>query len=238
MVYLSADDVVSWTGEAYDLVRKNGLSDAIVVFGDGFMGLSKWQGKLTGYTNLALDVHQYVIFNNQQIVFNHTQKINYACEGWTQQTEQSMDTSTGFGPTLVAEWSQADTDCAKYLTNVGWGNRWTGTYDTGNSSDPNNALTPRCPTTDSSCSCTAANADPSQYSDDYKKFLLMFAEAQMTSFEKGWGWFYWTWWTSEGSTQWSYKRGLAAGILPEKAYDKSFKCDSDIPTFSGLPETY
>ena len=238
MVYLSADDVVSWTGQAHDLVRKNGVSDAIVVFGDGFMGLSKWQGKLTGYSNLALDVHQYVIFNNQQIVFNHTQKINYACEGWTQQTEQSMDTSTGFGPTLIAEWSQADTDCAKYLTNVGWGNRWTGTYDTGNSSDPNNALTPRCPTTDSTCSCSGANADPSQYSDDYKKFLLMFAEAQMTSFEKGWGWFYWTWWTSEGSTQWSYKRGLAAGILPKKAYDKSFKCDSDIPSFSGLAETY
>ena len=65
-----------------------------------------------------------------------TEKVDYACRGWTEQTETSMDTSTGYGPTLVAEWSQADTDCATYLNNVGWGNRWTGTYDTGNASDP------------------------------------------------------------------------------------------------------
>ena len=46
-------------------------------------------------------------------------KIEYACDGWTKQTQESMNTATGFGPTLIAEWSQADTDCAKHLTNVG-----------------------------------------------------------------------------------------------------------------------
>ncbi|KAJ9151160.1 Glucan 1,3-beta-glucosidase 2 [Pleurostoma richardsiae] len=239
MTFLPVDQVISWTEEMYALVRKNGVKNAIVVFGDGFMGLSNWQGRMTGYDDMALDVHQYVIFNNNQIDYNHTTKITYACEGWTEQTEQSMDTSTGYGPTLVAEWSQADTDCAQYLTNVGWGNRWTGTYNTGNSSDPLNALTPRCPTLNDQCDCTDANADPSAYSDDYKTFLRTFAEAQMDSFEKGWGWFYWTWWTSgEGSTQWSYKRGMAAGILPEKAYDRSFNCNDTVPTFSSLPETY
>ena len=34
----------------------------------------------------------------------------------------------------------------------------------------------------------------------------MNAEAQMDSFEKGWGWFYWTWKT-EGATQWDWKAG-------------------------------
>lgn len=242
MTFIAPSEVLNWTTTVYSMVRANGLpNDTVVVIGDGFRGLDAWQGELTGYGDgLALDVHQYVIFNNEQIVYNHTEKVTYACEGWTEQTTRSMDTSTGFGPTMVAEWSQADTDCATNLNNVGWGNRWTGTYNTGNSSDPLEALTPRCPTTDDTCSCSAANNDPSTYSDDYKQFLLYFASAQMDSFEHGWGWWYWTWWTSEGSTQWSYKRGLAAGILPAKAYDRSFSCNSTtIPDwYPGLPETY
>ncbi|KUI53000.1 putative glucan 1,3-beta-glucosidase D [Cytospora mali] len=241
MTVISANEVINWTETVYSMVRANGLNNSIVVFGDGFRGLANWHGEMTGYGDtMALDVHQYVIFNNEQIVYNHSQKVNYACEGWTQQSEMSMNTSTGFGPTLVAEWSQADTDCATYLNNVGWGNRWTGTYNTYNASDPLAALTPRCPLEDDTCSCASANADPSEYTDDYKQFLLYFAEAQMDSFEAGWGWFYWTWWTSEGSWQWSYKRGLEAGILPAKAYDRSFHCNSSsIPDWSPeLPEYY
>lgn len=234
MVSLSASAVISWTTEAFNLVRKNGIT-ANVVFGDGFMGLANWQGQLTGMDGLVLDVHQYVIFNNDQIVYTHQKKVQYACDGWTEQTEQSIDTSTGFGPTMFAEWSQADTDCADDLTNVGWGNRWTGTYDSGNSSTE--ALTPKCPTQDSTCTCDGANADPSTYSDTYKKFLKMFAEAQMVSFEKGWGWWYWTW-DTESAPQWSYKQGLTAGILPDKAYDKDFNCDADVPDFSDLSETF
>ncbi|KAI1380405.1 glycoside hydrolase family 5 protein [Hypoxylon crocopeplum] len=234
MVSLPAAAVTSWTTQAFDLVRKNGVA-ANVVFGDGFMGLANWQGKLAGMDGLVLDVHQYVIFNNDQIVYTHQKKVQYACDGWSQQTLQSMDTATGFGPTMFAEWSQADTDCANYLTNVGWGNRWTGTYDSGNVSTQ--ALTPKCPAQDSSCTCDGANADPSTYSDTYKNFLKMFAEAQMVSFEKGWGWWYWTW-DTEDAPQWSYKKGLAAGILPAKAYDKDFNCDSDVPDFQGLSETF
>lgn len=240
MTVISPSEVINWTETVYAMVRANGLNNSIVVFGDGFRGLANWQGEMTGYgDNMALDVHQYVIFNNEQIVYNHSQKVRYACDGWTQQSEQSMDTSTGFGPTLVAEWSQADTDCATHLNNVGWGNRWTGTYDTGNASDPLQALTPRCPAMDDTCSCTSANADPGLYTDDYKQFLLYFAEAQMDSFEAAWGWFYWTWWTSEASWQWSYKKGREAGILPQKAYDRTFHCNStEIPEWSALPEWY
>lgn len=242
MTVISPTEVINWTETVYARVRANGLNNkTVVVFGDGFRGLDNWQGEMSGYGDgMALDVHQYVIFNNNQIVYNHTEKVNYACQGWTEQTEQSMNTSTGFGPTLIAEWSQADTDCATYLNNVGWGNRWTGTYDTGNASDPLRALTPRCPLEDDTCNCASANADPSSYSDDYKQFLLYFASAQMDSFETGWGWWYWTWWTGSGSTQWSYKRGLAAGILPKKAYDRSFRCDNTtVPDwYPSLPETY
>ncbi|GKT46558.1 putative glucan endo-1,3-beta-glucosidase [Colletotrichum spaethianum] len=233
-VDLNNADVVSWTEQAYKLVKGNGIG-GIVVFGDGFMGLANWQGKLTGHSDLALDVHQYVIFNTDQIVYTHKKKVEYACSGWTEQTEQSMDTSTGYGPTLFAEWSQADTDCAKHLTNVGWGNRWTGTYDTGNTTT--SILEPRCPTEDTKCSCDAANADASTFSSDYKQFLQMFAEAQMYSFEKGWGWWYWTW-DTESAPLWSYKKGLAAGILPAKAYERDFNCSGTVPDFGDLPEYY
>lgn len=231
MTALNATAVESWTASAFELVRNNGV-EAYVAFGDGFMGLENWQGVLQGYDGLLLDVHQYVIFNAAQIAYNHTAKVNYACTGWTEQAEQSMSVSTGFGPTIFAEWSQADTDCAEYLNNVGAGTRWEGDYDVG---DASTAVTsPACPTaSEDNCDCTDANADPSNYSDAYKQFLQMFAEAQMASFEHGWGWFYWTWIT-EDATQWSYKSGLAAGILPSLAYQPDFNCTQTVPNYSGL----
>lgn len=230
MTELEPSEVIAWTEKSYKIVRDNGIK-AIVVFGDGFMGLDNWQGLMTGYDDMALDVHQYVIFNKDQIVYTHQEKVEYACKGWTQQAEQSMDTSTGYGPTLFAEWSQADTDCVPLINAGVIGSRWDGTHSSVDE--------PTCPTDPDECSCSEANADPSSYSDEYKKFLKMFAEAQMHSFEKGWGWWYWTWKT-EDAVQWSYEAGLKAGIMPEKAWDREFNCDSDVPNFkkNGLSETY
>lgn len=242
MTYLDTTTVLNWTTNAISTIRANNLS-AILVFGDGFMGLDNWQGKLQNEANLLLDVHQYVIFNVDQIALNHSDKVNFACKGWTAQALRSEDTSTGFGPTLCGEWSQADTDCAGYLNNVGVGSRWEGTLNMastpGGSSD-GSVLSPTCPTQNSPrCSCTEANAATSAYSAAYKNWLLDFAEAQMHSFEQGWGWFYWTWKT-EAAAQWSYRDGLAAGILPQKAYQRTFDCSGTVPDYPGLglPEYY
>lgn len=235
MVELETATVLNWTTTAIDLVRSNGIN-CTIVFGDGFLGLENWQGELQGLSGLLLDVHQYVVFNVEQIVLDHSDKVKFACVDWTNQTVQSMDTSTGFGPTLCGEWSQADTDCTQYLNNVGVGSRWEGTLntiDTPGGSSSGSVLTPTCPTDNNpQCSCTNANEDPSAYSAAYKQWLLQFAEAQMASFEKGWGWFYWTWQT-ETATQWSYKAGLAAGILPTKPWERTFNCSS-IPLYAGL----
>ena len=241
MVVLDTNSVLTWTKSAVEIIRKNGIT-ALIVFGDGFLGLDNWQGQLQNIPNLLLDVHQYVIFNTEQIVLDHKDKTNFACGGWTQQTLRSMNTATGFGPTLCGEWSQADTDCAQYLNNVGIGSRWEGTLNmasTPGGSTNGSILTPTCPTNNNPrCSCDNANADPSTYSAAYKQWLLQFAEAQMHSFEQGWGWFYWTWQT-ETASQWSYKAGLAAGILPTKTWDRNFNCSS-IPDYAalGLPEYY
>ncbi|KAJ4299225.1 hypothetical protein N0V90_004469 [Kalmusia sp. IMI 367209] len=239
MVDLNTDDVLTWTQKAITQIRKDGIN-AVLVFGDGFLGLDKWQGRLQNNKNLLLDVHQYVIFNLDQLQLNHTDKLNFACKAWTKQSERSMDTTTGFGPTMCGEWSQADTDCTKYINNVNIGTRWEGTLDTGNAST--SVLDPYCPLKSKSCSCASANADPSNYSDAYKKWLYQFAVAQMISFEAGWGWFYWTWKT-EKATQWSWELGMKNGILPSKTWDRDFSCPdspSDLDDFAklGLPESY
>ncbi|KAJ6257695.1 glucan 1,3-beta-glucosidase [Drechslerella dactyloides] len=214
-------DLISWTANAYKIVRENGV-EAAQVFSDSLRSLTTWQGELQGYSDsLVLDTHEYVIFDNALLSMKHSAKITFACETWTEQIEGSM--KTGFGPTMVGEWSQADTDCTKYLNGVGNGARWIGTF-----SDTKGV--PRCPTGDEQCSCDLANADPSEFSAEYKLFLKTWAQAQMRAFEKGWGWFYWTWKT-EAAPLWSYQAGLAAGIMPESAY----KSDWDIHSPNILP---
>ncbi|MCJ1328598.1 hypothetical protein MMC10_005275 [Thelotrema lepadinum] len=237
MVVLETTDVFNWTSSAIDIVRKNGIT-ALISMADGFLGLTKWQGQMQGVQNLVLDAHQYVIFNVDQIAFDHTTKLNFACAGWTGQMQLSMNTATGFGPTLCGEWSQADTDCLAYLNNVNVGSRWEGTLNLPSDQSPD--LSPSCPLKSSACSCNSANAPASSYSDDYKKWLLMNAEAQMTSFETGWGWFYWTWLTETG-TQWSWKLGMDAGILPAKVWERSYNCSGGtLPegSFGSLSEAY
>ena len=242
MTSLDTQTVMTWSQNAINQIRTNGFNGLIII-GDGFMGLDNWQGLLTGVENVVLDAHQYVIFNTQQIVLAHHDKINFACGGWTSQSKLSMNTNTGFGPTIFGEWSQADTDCAEYLNNVGIGSRWEGTLNmigTPGGSTSGSVLTPTCPTNNNPrCSCTKANADTPSYSDTYKQWLLMFAEAQMDSFEVGWGWFYWTWQT-ESAPQWSYKDALAAGIVPKLVYQRGWDCNQSIPSFGSgdLPEYY
>ncbi|KAI9893989.1 MAG: hypothetical protein M1814_004759 [Vezdaea aestivalis] len=241
MVKIDTQKVLAWTAEAKKRVRAKGIN-ATIVIGDGFLGLQKWAGGLLpDSSGMVLDVHQYVVFNVQQVLWDHSTKIKYACQTWTEQSKQSMDPKTGFGAIMCGEWSQADTDCALNINNVRVGSRWQGNFDQGPFGMAPQ-LTPLCPlgkTTASQCDCGPANGDPSSYSATYKQWLKMFAEAQMHSFEQGWGWFYWTW-DTEQAVQWSYKKGLAAGILPSKAYAPDFKCDKEVPDFGalGLSEGY
>jgi glucan 1,3-beta-glucosidase len=220
------DALISWTEQVIKLVQDNGVT-ATQCFSESFRGLSSWYGKLSGHGDkLAIDVHEYTIFDTYNIGLKHADRIAYACKTWTDQISGGL---TGFGPTMVGEWSQAGTDCAKYLNNVGNGARWNGTYGEGEG-----AL---CPTRDSQCNCDLANADPSTFTAEYKIFLKTWALAQMFAFEKSWGWFYWTWKT-ESAPLWSYQAGIKAGLLPPKAYERDWDCSKDIPSLGSLPEYY
>ncbi|KAH8704944.1 glycoside hydrolase superfamily [Talaromyces proteolyticus] len=237
LLTLDIATVLNWTVKATDIVQKNGIK-AMISMGDGFLNLDKWQYimKTDVPSNLLLDTHQYTIFNVNEIDLAHADKINLTCTSWLPMLEKVNSTTNGWGPTICGEFSQADTDCAQYLNNVGSGTRWAGNI--GSTSDP------RCPTATgnsnrkgTTCSCDMANAAVSSYSDDYKKFLQTYAESQIYGFEKMMGWFYWTWQT-ESAPQWSYKQARDGGFMPKLAYEPSFKCGDAIPDFGTLPEYY
>ena len=94
MTALSQSAVVDWTTSAAQIVRKSGMNQTIA-FGDGFLGIEKWQGQLQGISGMVLDAHEYTIFDPNLIVLNHTAKVQYACTGWTGQMKLSEDTTTG-----------------------------------------------------------------------------------------------------------------------------------------------
>ena len=94
MTSLPVDAVQQWTANAVQIVQKNGITARIAV-ADGFLGLPEWKGKLTAYSNLVLDAHQYIIFNNDQLAFPHDKKLGYACSGFGTQIQQSNDPTTG-----------------------------------------------------------------------------------------------------------------------------------------------
>ena len=100
MIALPTNLVVEWTNKAVSIVRKNGI-EAKIAFGDGFMGLPKWQGQFPGIEGLVLDAHQYVIFNTDQLAFDHKTKLNFACSGWAGQMKQSMNTASGYVTPLL-----------------------------------------------------------------------------------------------------------------------------------------
>lgn len=252
MLKLPVENVLNWTQEATQIVRKNGMSQ-YVAFSDGFLNLAKWKYMLKDgpSDNMLLDTHQYTVFNTAELALNHTAKIDLICNSWYSMIQQvnstiegyvqdffffflfscEANTSSSWGPTICGEFSQADTDCAKYLNNVGAGARWDGTL-------ANTGSTQFCPTgASNTCKCSLANASPSSYSAEYKKWLQTYAEAQMSAFSTAMGWFYWTWRT-ESAAQWSYSTAWTNGYMPAKAYDPAFKCGDPVPDFGDLPEYY
>ena len=80
--------------------------------------------------------------------------------------------------TVSGEWSNAITDCAKWLNGRGVGARWDGTWQ------PNQ---PRFG------SCDGYSGDSSTWSDDYKRYLRRYFESQLAIGEAVQGWTFWTW---------------------------------------------
>jgi glucan 1,3-beta-glucosidase len=95
MMALPMQTILAWNEQAIDVIRKNGIKQYIT-FGDGFLGLSKWNDQFKDVDPaLVMDTHQYVIFNNEQLAFTHQNKINMACQGWSSMLSVANNPSTG-----------------------------------------------------------------------------------------------------------------------------------------------
>ncbi|KAF9158172.1 hypothetical protein DFQ26_007925 [Actinomortierella ambigua] len=125
---LERNDVDQWYKQAFAALRNvtGGAGHGPwAVIHDGFLGLSEWEGFMPGADRLALDVHQYLIFDYHLIRLPRAEQVRFPCYAWGQHMRRSNE---AFGPTLVGEFSSATNDCAKWLNGIGSGTRWEGTY--------------------------------------------------------------------------------------------------------------
>jgi glucan 1,3-beta-glucosidase len=102
--------VRDYYSQGYDKVRK--ISDTTVVIHDGFKKATDWNGFLTpsGYNaqNVALDHHEYQVFDNNMVGWQPWQHRQYVCNNVDQYSNSDKWT-------FVGEWTGAMTDCATYL---------------------------------------------------------------------------------------------------------------------------
>lgn len=166
-----------------------------VMVHDGFQDLSYWHDKLQPPTfqGVLLDTHQYSVFSPEQVALSNTDRLNYFCS--------LRSTIGGVNPhlyTIVGEWTNAPTDCAKYLNGRGVGARYDGTY----------------PGTSKVGSCSKKTGTGKNFSSSYKSFLgRMFATQRSVYESSGSGWVFWTWKT-EQAADWDYQRGLKGNWIP------------------------
>lgn len=162
------------------------------VIHDAFQPLDYWNGfETTGFDGVMMDTHYYGVFSQGEVSRSWDQQVQAACARGPQL--QSFDLWT-----VVGEWSLAFTDCAKYLNGRGIGARYDGSY----------------PGSSYVGTCSYFTGSGSTFGNDYKGFLRRFWEAQVTSFERGGGWIFWTW-KAENADEWSYSAGLNYGWIPQ-----------------------
>ena len=104
------------------------------------------------------------------------QHISYACN-----LRQSFaDFQSANIWTVVGEWSNALTDCAKWLNGRGVGARWEGQW--GDASGQHVFGT-----------CNGYTGNYSTFSQDYKDQMRKYFEVQIEVGEQVQGWVFWTW---------------------------------------------
>lgn len=168
-------------------MRQAGFNGSIVIH-DGFLGSGAYVGEFpqADYPGLVLDLHNYVVFTEGAINTTHSAKVDFACSAWSTEITASTNAASGFGgPTIVGEWSIAETDCAPWLNNVGTGYQTPRGYrmltvdralwDGSLSSAGGQAWCPAI----TGCECTDANAPGDSFSTEYKTFLNNFFYAQV-----------------------------------------------------------
>ncbi|KAI0833509.1 glycoside hydrolase family 5 protein [Trametes gibbosa] len=196
--------IAGYWQDAYDAVRDAAGSSLKVMIGDAFLGVANWNGFLTGASaqGVLMDYHEYQVFNYNQLGFSLDDHISSSCDVLS--TLQSYASKNLF--TVSGEWSNAITDCAKWLNGRGVGARWDGTWQPGQQTFG---------------SCDGYTGNSSAFSADYKAFLRKYWESQVAIGEAVQGWIFWTW-KAENADEWSYQRGLEGGWIPQDPTDRMY----------------
>ncbi|KAH8551538.1 glycoside hydrolase superfamily [Umbelopsis sp. PMI_123] len=218
MSEMEVHQLLRFYDSAYRLVRSAGF-DGWISVSEGFIGLDKWKGKMKRYEGMLLDAHVYQIFDPYSMRSSYREKVvNGVCQGAKNYIRNSGNQETGFGPTIIGEWSAADTDCALWLNNVGQGAHWDGTYY-----DKGGNLTAKiCP----KCTCKYRNV-ASAWPPAYRQFLQMYMQGQIDAFSASYGFFFWNFKIEEGSEpHWSYFDLVDLGIAPANIAEPTFSCDA------------
>ncbi|KAF9267774.1 glycoside hydrolase family 5 protein [Marasmius fiardii PR-910] len=211
--------------DAYAAVREAGGNNFKVMIGDAFMGVGNWQNfmKPPSAEGVLMDFHQYQIFSNQELARSFDEHISHTCS--MKSTQVNYATNNIW--TVMGEWSNAVTDCAKYLNGRGVGIRWEGTRQ----QDDMHRFG----------SCDNFTGSYKGFSDDYKAFMRRYFEAQVDIGEAVQGWVYWTWKArltlisrllphfddylfvqAEIADDWSYQIGLEGGWIPKNPSDRLY----------------
>ncbi|KAJ8508798.1 hypothetical protein ONZ45_g8953 [Pleurotus djamor] len=191
----------------YVAVRDAAGEDIKVMIGDAFLTVGNWQGFLTAPQGqgVLMDYHEYQIFSKDELARSWDDHIAFACT--------YIPTLSDFARsniwTVIGEWSNAPTDCAKWLNGRGRGARWDGSFTT----DPS----------DTRVFGTCANMTGSWegWEDKYKTFLRRYWEVQVEIGENIQGWIFWTW-KAEQADEWSYQKGLEGGWIPRDPTDRMY----------------
>ncbi|KAH8826615.1 glycoside hydrolase family 5 protein [Flagelloscypha sp. PMI_526] len=190
--------------DGYGVVRKAVGNGMQVMIGDAFLGVNNWQDFLTppDARGVLMDYHEYQIFSNLELSRSFSEHISFSCSNLTSlQSFNSQNIRT-----VIGEWSNAPTDCAKWLNGYGVGARWEGKWYQDNQVHG---------------SCDNMTGPYVNYSQEYRDFLRQYWEAQVTLGERIAGWVYWTWKTEEAD-EWSYQKGLEGGWIPRNPDDRKY----------------
>ncbi|TFK23601.1 glycoside hydrolase [Coprinopsis marcescibilis] len=189
--------------DGHDAVREAAGPNMHVMISDAFLGVNTWTSFLTPprADGVLMDFHEYQIFSHPELDRSLQEHIDFACN--YVQTLSAYSSSNLW--TVVGEWSNAITDCARWLNGRGIGARWDGTYD----SDQFHG------------SCEGYTGSYENFSEEYRAYLRRYWEAQVEIGEHVQGWIFWTW-KAENADEWSYQRGITGGWIPQDPTDRIY----------------
>ncbi|PPQ85378.1 hypothetical protein CVT25_006409 [Psilocybe cyanescens] len=195
-----------WT-TAYGAVRAVAGDDMQIMIGDAFLGVESWTNFLTppqGH-GVLMDFHEYQVFSDLELNRTFDEHVSWACTNILPPLASYASSNLW---TVSGEWSNAVTDCAKWLNGRGVGARWDGTWFPG-------------PGTQVHGSCADFTGNYTTWTQDYIDFLRKYWEVQVEVGEAVQGWVFWTW-KAENADEWSYQRGLQGGWIPQDPTDRKF----------------